>query len=101
MSLYDATFHTAHAAGSLRSARVVVPLVVDLVEPKSVVDVGCGLGWWLKAFMENGVDDVLGLDGDWIDRASLVIPADRFRAVDLTDPAPIGRTYNIVLYRGS
>lgn len=94
---YDAAFYADQADGSLRSARVVAPIVADLVRPASVLDVGCGLGTWLAAFAELGVADVLGIDGDYVDRAKLRIPADRFRAVDLTDPPALGRTFDLAM----
>jgi ubiquinone/menaquinone biosynthesis C-methylase UbiE len=33
--------------GSRRSAVIAVPLLIDLFEPRSVLDVGCGTGVWL------------------------------------------------------
>ena len=75
---YDKKFYDDQADGSLRSAQAIVPLVIDLSEPRSVVDFGCGIGTWLQAFVECGVDDYLGLDGDYVDRSQLRIPADRF-----------------------
>src|SRR5215475_6757738 len=69
---YDASFFDSQREESLRSARVVVPVVVSLVGPvRSVVDFGCGVGAWLKAFEENGAEDVLGYDGDYVDRDKL------------------------------
>jgi SAM-dependent methyltransferase len=94
---YDAAFYAEQADGSLRSARVVVPLVMELVRPASVLDVGCGLGTWLAAFAEAGVADFLGTDGDYVDRAKLKIPADRFRPTDLTNPPPPGRTFDLAV----
>jgi hypothetical protein len=38
---YSSTFFDEIAQESLASAKVVVPLVVDLVHPATVVDVGC------------------------------------------------------------
>ena len=94
---YDAAFYADQADGSLRSARAVAPLVMDLVRPTSVVDVGCGLGTWLAAFAELGVADVLGVDGGYVDRAKLKVPADRFRPVDLTRPPALGRTFDLAV----
>lgn len=48
--------------GCQRSASAVVPIVNDLVHPKSVLDVGGGEGWWARAFMECGVERALVLD---------------------------------------
>jgi len=38
---------------------------VDMLRPRSVVDVGCGVGAWITAFKECGVSDILGVDGAW------------------------------------
>jgi SAM-dependent methyltransferase len=94
---YDAAFYADQADGSLRSARVVAPIVNDLVKPTSVLDVGCGLGTWLAAFVELGITDVLGIDGDYVNRAQLKIPVERFRPVNLADPPALGRTFDLAV----
>ena len=40
-------------------------LPAPLLNPKSVVDVGCGRGSWLKAFKEKGAVKLVGYDGSW------------------------------------
>lgn len=62
-AVYDEDFFEANVQASLRSARVVIPLVLELVKARSVVDVGCGLGAWLRVCADNGVSVVRGLDG--------------------------------------
>lgn len=94
---YNAAFYDALTDGSLRSARVVAPIVNDLVKPASVLDVGCGRGTWLAAFTELGITDVLGIDGDYVDHAELKIPAERFRPVNLADPPALGRTFDLAV----
>jgi SAM-dependent methyltransferase len=66
------------------SARVVVPMVVELTHPSSVLDVGCGRGAWLSVFIANGIEKVVGLDGDYIKPSTLLFPADRFRPTNLS-----------------
>lgn len=83
-SRYPSWFYAEQEAGSLASARLVVPLVLDLVGPTSVLDVGCGLGTWLSVFRDLGVEDVTGIDGDHVDTSRLRIPPSDFRAADLT-----------------
>ena len=61
--MYSPDFFRRHAGGAISSARAVVPFVLELVGPKSVVDVGCGVGAWLSVFREYGVTDVIGIDG--------------------------------------
>lgn len=93
---YDPVFFEDHAAGSRNSAAVVVPLVNKLVQPKSVLDVGCGVGTWLAEWAGQGVTDHLGLDGDYVDRTALQIPATTFRSADLRSPFSLGRQFDLV-----
>jgi SAM-dependent methyltransferase len=81
--LYDSGFYKWVQVGSQHSARAIVPLLVNLIQPQSVIDVGCGDGTWLSTFMEYGVKRVQGLDGPWVRVEDLKIPKDFFRAVDL------------------
>lgn len=82
---------------SLRSARVVVPLVLEWIRPKRVIDVGCGVGSWLKAFNENGISEVMGVDGDYVDPNLLVIAKDHFIAADLTQPLKVEGSFDLVV----
>jgi SAM-dependent methyltransferase len=95
-STYDGAFF-ADRSGSRRSAEAVVPFLADLLEPSSVVDVGCGTGEWAAAFAARGIDDVLGVDGEYVDRSRLAIPAERFRGHDLAEPLDLGRRFDLAL----
>lgn len=86
---YNPKFFGTYNECVSRSSKIVVPLVTELVRPHSVVDVGCGVGTWLGQFQEHGADRVLGMDGDYVDPSSLMIPRDCFRAVDLNRPGGI------------
>jgi SAM-dependent methyltransferase len=68
------------------SARAIVPLVLQYVPAKSVIDVGCGVGTWLSVFSEAGVGNVYGIDNEWVDRKRLAIPSENFFAKDLEKP---------------
>jgi SAM-dependent methyltransferase len=94
---YDEAFYAYQKHGSRSSADVVVPAIVDLVHPFSVVDVGCGVGSWLAAMTRAGVADVFGLDGDHVPASDLMIPLDRFRAVDLSEPFDIDRRFDLAI----
>jgi 2-polyprenyl-3-methyl-5-hydroxy-6-metoxy-1,4-benzoquinol methylase len=61
---YDSDFYHAHMAGSYASAKIVVPIVLGILQVHSVCDVGCGVGTWLRVFRKQGIEDMLGLDGD-------------------------------------
>lgn len=94
---YTGRFYDNQSEGSLRSARVVVPIVMEMVRPKSVVDVGCGVGTWLRAFSENGVGKVLGLDGAYVDTSKLLIPKEDFRPTDLSRPFSVSERFDLAV----
>lgn len=96
-SCYDSAFFDDIAAGAMRSAEVIVPLVLSLTGATSVVDVGCGRGIWLRAFQDFGVTDVLGIDGDYVDRDTLLIPADSFVAADLSRELTFDRAFDLAV----
>ena len=73
-----------------------IPLVNELVRPTSVLDVGCATGTWLAEWGSAGVADVTGVDGDYVDRATLRLPVDRFVPADLQQPLSLGRTFDLV-----
>jgi SAM-dependent methyltransferase len=97
MTLYPRSYFASRRSTSLRSAREVVPLVVDVLRPNSVIDVGCGTGSWLAVFRECGVDDVMGVDGAHVPRDMLEIPEDRFTCADLNGPLVLGRSFDLAM----
>jgi len=86
MHSYSPEFFDSIRAGSLCSAREIVPLVLRYVQPQSVIDVGCGIGTWLSVFKEHGVKKIYGVDGPWVDKGSLLIPEGCFQALNLEEP---------------
>ena len=81
--LYTTGFFDELASRSLQSARVVLPWLFRWLEPARVIDVGCGVGAWLRVAAELGAGDILGIDGDHVDPAMLMIDPARFVAGDL------------------
>lgn len=53
---------------NLKDPDLIVPEIIRLLNPKSVVDIGCGIGTFLHVFKRLGVKDVLGIDGPWVDK---------------------------------
>lgn len=91
--LYEHTAETHNMA----AARAVLPKIAHLVEPRSVLDVGTGLGTWLAGWAELGVEDLLGVDGSYVDRSLLTIPESMFMARDLREPLDLGRRFDLVM----
>src|SRR5208282_4073034 len=96
-TFYDHSFFDDQLREGLGSARKVVPTIMELVQPRTVFDIGCGVGQWLAAFQQLGVEDILGVDGDYVDRAQLLIPPEKFLGRDLSRPLDINRRADLVV----
>lgn len=94
---YPAGFFDAIRDGARRSARAAVPLVLQWFRPQSLIDIGCGQGTWLAEFRAQGVADVHGVDGDYVERDKLEIPGERFVAFDLTRPFAVDRRFDMAM----
>lgn len=81
-NVYRSGFFQRQNSTSARSASRIVPFVTDLIDPKSVLDVGCGSGAWSRAFLENDVSSLRAIDGDYA-RSALLIDYGHFTPVNL------------------
>ena len=95
--LYNQQFFKEESYNSLRSARILVPFVVSLLKPESVVDFGCGTGAFLRTFKENGINTILGIDGVTLPDNVLMILKDDFKEYDLTKPLCLEKKYDLVI----
>jgi len=94
---YDTLFYGTQRAGSLRSAKIVTALLTECMPVRSVVDVGCGVGTWLAAFMEAGAEEIAGYDGPYVERQELVIPPTCFHPANLEHLLSLDRRYDLAL----
>ena len=59
---YGKEFYNLLQNGSYISAKKVLPVVQNLFHPSSVLDLGCGVGYWIKVWKDElEVEDVLGI----------------------------------------
>ncbi|ETD25724.1 hypothetical protein [Helicobacter canis] len=81
---YDRAFYGDQQA-AYNSAKQVLGIMHALYKPSSVIDVGCGLGTWLKVWQElDSSVLVAGLDGNEVGESERFIPASAYAQVDLT-----------------
>ena len=89
VDLYGPQFFVGRSETVTRSARAVVPVLMALLEPASVLDVGCGQGEWVEAFAAH-TPYVLG-----VDIAAPLGPM--FRRLDLTKPISLSGENGLVV----
>jgi SAM-dependent methyltransferase len=94
---YNSDFYAMQMLNSGKSAEIIVPILIELFKPFSVIDIGCGLGTWLKVFIDNGIADVLGIDGDHVDMNKLYITKEQFATADLKTELNINRKFDLVI----
>jgi SAM-dependent methyltransferase len=94
--IYSSQYFEKISQESRSSAAEVAPVVCTLLNPRSIVDVGCGTGAWLAAFMRAGIHDVLGVDG-FCPTEELEIPPQSFLQADITQPLPVHRSFDLAL----
>ena len=94
---YTSSFYKGHEKGSYDSAMAILPLINDLLHPKSVIDVGCGIGLWLKVWKDElKVEDIKGIEGAYVNENMLQIPREYVQIHDLKQPLTLNKRYDIV-----
>jgi cyclopropane fatty-acyl-phospholipid synthase-like methyltransferase len=93
---YNSDFFNLHLEKSLSSARSVIPLVKEYIQPSSIIDMGCGNGTWLKAWQEHGVKTIWGVDGQYIKENELLINKEFFRSINLEEGYRSAQNYDLV-----
>jgi SAM-dependent methyltransferase len=96
MPSYDQSFFEYVNASATAAAGRIVPLLQQQFAPGSVLDVGCGQGAWLAVWHGHGVQDLMGVDGSYVDRSRLLFAPERFYPHDLSQPFDLGRSFGLV-----
>lgn len=86
MAKYEGKFYQSRHANTFYSANRIIDLVNDWITPDSIIDIGCGVGTWLKVFQEKGAKKIFGVEGKWVDESNLVIKKEEFTKADLEQP---------------
>jgi hypothetical protein len=94
---YTAEFYSGQQTGSLSSAQRILPLVNDVFHPASVIDVGCGVGYWLSVWQQLGVKDIRGVEGPYVTPDLLKVDKALVQFQDLKQPLNIQRKFDLAM----
>lgn len=83
------------ATGSAHGAATIIRLMHSLMEIRSVADIGCARGTWLRVWRQSGIEDVIGVDGAYVDQELLEIPRERFVVCDISASFALGRQFDL------
>lgn len=84
-------------AHSLGGAREALRILLADGAPESVLDVGCGTGTWLRASLECGATEVIGVDGADLPEDVMFVPKQQVLQADLNRPLRLDRRFDLVL----
>ena len=74
-NIYDEQFWGPKRGNyNYRSAKIILPMIFKYYKPNSMIDIGCGLGTWLSAALELGVENLQGIDCNEISEDFLLVP---------------------------
>lgn len=92
--------HTRHAKDDVaraHSAERVLRALFTSFRPRSLLDIGCGVGFWLAAAERLGIVDLVGVEGPWVEDVALRVDQDRLVVHDLEGGLDLGRRFDLVV----
>ena len=82
---YDKQFFSQRSpSATVGAAALVVDVVLEHFSPRTVVDIGCGNGNFVKAFQDRGID-AWGIEGSRAARGAAVVDPNCIRIFDLRE----------------
>jgi SAM-dependent methyltransferase len=95
--LYSPYYFRKEFSESNSASAVMVPLILEAISVHSVLDVGCGVGAFLRRFRNHGVIDIVGVDGDYIPDWLMKVDGKCFHQHDLKTPLHLDRRFDLVV----
>lgn len=99
MNLYNDDFYIVRDEETRNAANTVLSIVSQIFSINSMVDVGCGVGTWLNEFhkIKKGQCNIVGIDGNYVNRELLTIEKDRFLPMDLESQIELSEKFDLAI----
>lgn len=97
LKIYDAKFYDLNITEGTKMAIWFVPLLREIFQFKSLLDVGCGTGHYLRFCVDHGLSDVLGIEGSPHAFERLLVDKSQVVRHDLREPFRAGRKWDVAL----
>jgi hypothetical protein len=97
VKVYEKSFYDNQSEGSYKSALEIVTILLNYISPKSVIDVGAGVGTWLKVLEDKGVKKIQAVEGEWVKDNALYIPQEKYVFQDLVHKINIKDKFDLAI----
>ena len=94
---YGSKFHRSRDSNTALAAERILRPLLELTCARSVCDVGCGVGTWLRVARELGVGEIAGFEGTWVAESSLLIEPCLVERRNLEERIFSNRRFDLVL----
>ena len=94
---YDRKFFAKTYSANRRSAEVVLSILFRILDIRSVVDIGCGVGTWLEAAQNLGAETVLGFDGPWLKEEYKIIERGAIITQNLEEKIEVNSKFDLAI----
>ncbi len=96
-SVYGTNFYNSERKTAQTASQVILPFIIEKLKCKSILDFGCGTGeWMLTAKMCEGVNKVVGVDGEYA-REFINLEDDEFVVADLTKDVKFSEKFDLAI----
>lgn len=95
---YDEAFYDISDKTTKRAAETILPYVIEWINPRSIIDFGCGEGMWLSIVKKIDPSiDIYGVDGEYISVDELKIDRQYFLPADLTNTLDLRKRFDLAI----
>lgn len=96
--IYNDDFYTYQKNEGITHGMIILGFFNKYFNFNSIVDFGCGTGNFLGAALEMGIKDIVGIDGDYVDKKYLVFPEENFKNFNLAeDKIDLKKKYDVAI----
>lgn len=96
-AIYNDEFYRQNRYASFTSGVHILRPLLKRINITNVVDFGCGTGTWLYAAKKLNAKQVLGIDGDYVNRDLLMIDKSEFQPFDLEKPITLKQQFDLAI----
>lgn len=94
---YDSSFFKNLEKTAFDSSLQLIPLILSKFKSKSIIDIGCGNGIWLKTIEQFGIKNYLGIDGEYVKKDIFYADYSKFIQGNLEEEVNLNKKFDLAI----